>query len=278
MSNYNFITKDPETILSDIIALFQSKAGTTLNDADPERILIDIMAYREVLTKNQMEWLMHQNFVQLAEGLLLDYWGALFGVTRITNETDDAYRARILAANKAVGVGTKAAYKSQILSLTNVADVLLYSKNDDPTLLPGRVRIVPIMKVVDVGTQIAYGEVHDTALEIAVLTAILTDEFGVVGNVFHFSEATPVPIDGTVSVRRAIGFDAATFAANLEFQIARYFGQLSLSYTAEFGIVALTSYLSNAEGLGQVLSLTFDVDALAEGEFYQRGAITVNIE
>lgn len=276
MSSYIFINKDPETILSDIIALFQSKAGTTLNDADPERILIDIMAYREVLTKNQMEWLMHQNFVQLAEGALLDYWGALFGVTRINNETDDAYRARILAANKAIGVGTKAAYKAQILSLSSVADVLLYSKNDDNSLLPGRVRIKPIRKVVN--NTIASGVVHDSALESEILAAILTDDFGVVGNVFLFTAATPVAINGTISVRRSIGFDAATFAANLEFQIARYFGQLSLSYTAEFGIVALTSYLSNAEGLGQVLSLTFDVDALTEGQFYQRGAITVNIE
>lgn len=278
MSEYTFINKDPEAILSDMIALFQQKASVTLNPADPERILIDIMAYREVLTKNQMEWLMHQNFVQLAEGVLLDYWGALFGVIRLTNDDDDAYRARILAANKAVGVGTKAAYKSQILSLSSVADVLLYSKNDDPALLPGRVRIVPIKQVVDELTQIASGVVHDEALEVEILSAILTDEFGVVGNVFQFSAATPVAIDGIITARKAIGFDEPTFAANLEFQIARYFGQLSLSYEAEFGIVELTSYLSNAEGLSQVLSLTFDVPSLAEGEFYQRGVITVNIE
>lgn len=275
---HTFINKDPEAILNDIIAYYQSLAGTTLNPADPERIMIDIMAYREVLTKNQMEWLMRQNFVQLAEGVLLDYWGALFGVVRLTDEDDDAYRARILAANKAVGVGTKAAYKSQILSLATVADVLLYSKNDDDTLLPGRVRIVPIMQVVDDITQIASGEVHNSALETAVLAAILTDEFGVVGNVFHFSPAVPVAIDGVISVRRTIGFDELTFAANLEFQIARYFGQLSLSYEAEFGIVDLTGYLVNADGLSQVLSLTFDVPALAESEFYQRGVITVNIE
>ena len=276
--SYTFINKDPEAILSDIIAYYQSLAGTTLNPADPERIFIDIMAYREVLTKNQMEWLMRQNFVQLAEGVLLDYWGALFGVIRLADEDDDAYRARILAANKAVGVGTKAAYKSQILSLASVADVLLYSKNDDPALLPGRVRIVPIMQVLDETTQIASGEVHNSALETAVLAAILTDEFGVVGNVFQFAAATPVAVDGIITVRKVLGFDEPTLAANLDFQIARYFGQLSLSYGAEFGIVELTSYLSNAEGLSQVLSLTFDVPSLAEGEFYQRGVITVNIE
>jgi hypothetical protein len=276
--SYIFINKDPEAILNDIIAYYQSLSGTTLNDADPERILIDIMAYREVLTKNQMEWLMHQNFVQLAEGVLLDYWGTLFGILRIINETDDLYRERILAANKAVGIGTKAAYKAQILSLATVADVLLYSKNDDNTLLPGRVRIVPIMKVLNEITQIASGEVHNLALEASILQAILSDEFGVIGNVFQFSAAVPVEIDGIISVRRTIGFDEGTFAANLEFQIARYFGQLSLIYDAEFDITVLNSYLANVEGLGQVLSLTFDVDALSEGQFYQRGLITVNIE
>lgn len=278
MSDYTFIDKNPETILSDIIALFQSKTGSTLNDADPERIMIDLMAYREVLTKNQMEWLMHQNFVQLAEGKLLDYWGAIFGVTRLDGEGDDAYRTRILAANKAIGIGTKTAYESQIMSLDTISDVLLFSKNDDDTLTPGRVRIMPIKRVVDPETFLASGAVHDASLEAEILAAILTDEFGVVGNIFLFSPATPVAIDGIISVRKTAGFDEATFADNLEFQIARYFSQLSLSYAGVFGITELNNYLSNAEGLDQVLSLTFDVAVLAEGEFYQRGVITVNIE
>jgi|GEM_PF-2075400 hypothetical protein len=279
MAEIEFIDKDPEQILVDTIAMFQTKAGTVLNDADPERILIDCMAYREVLLRNGMEWLMRQNFVQLAEGSELDWWGQLFGVVRVTDESDDTYRLRILAANKSEGLGTKAAYKSRILSLPEVADVRLYSKNDDPTLLPGRVRIVPIMKITDPITLIASGDMHNEALETTVLAAILTDDFGVVGNVFQFTSAVPVVIDGAVNVRATTGFDPNQLEANIDYQLNRYFGQLSLSFTAEFGITVLTAYLNNAAGLQQVVSLNFpSVPILATGEFYQRGVITINIE
>ncbi len=279
MSEIEFIVKDPEQILDDTIVLYQQKAGVVLPEAAPERIIIDTMAYREVLLRNAMEWLMHQNFVQLAEGTNLDYWGLLFGITRLPGESDDSYRARILAANSTGGLGTKAAYKSRILSLSTVADVLLFSKNDDDTLSPGRVCIIPIRKVTDVETLISSGVVHNSALESEILEAILTDNFGVVGNIFFFAEAIPVAIDGTVNVRGSIGFNEAELLANIEFQLDRYFGQLSLSFAAEFGITALATYLNNAEGLQQIVSLNFpDVPVLATGEFYQRGSITINIE
>jgi hypothetical protein len=278
MSEIVFIEKNPEAVLSDTIALYQQKAGVVLNNADPERILIDCMGYREVLLRNQMEWLMRQNFVQLAVGLSLDNWGQLFGVVRLINESDDEYRTRILAFNKSEGIGTKAAYKARILSLTGVADVLLYSKNDDNSLLPGRVRIVPIQKIID-ADQIEFGIEHNSDLESAILAAISTDEFGVVGNIFNFQTAVPVLVNGVISVRKLNGFDDEIFLSNIEFQLNRYFGQLSLNFGLEFGITQLNSYLVNTAGLQQVVSLTFtDVPVLTEGEFYQRGVISLNIE
>lgn len=279
MADVIFIDKDPEQILVATIALFQTKAGSVLNDADPERILIDCMTYREVLLRNGMEWMMHQNFVQLAEGSSLDYWGGLFGTVRLTDESDDIYRERILVANKSNGLGTKAAYKARILSLPNVADVLLFSKNDEPALLPGRVRIVPIQKITDQVSFISSGVVHSVALETTILTAILTDDFGVIGNMFQFTQAVPILINGSVNVRSVAGFDSMQLQANIDYQLSRYFGQLSLSFTGEFGISGVTTYLNNAEGLQQVVSLNFpNVPVLAGGEFYQRGAITINIE
>ena len=279
MTDITFIDKDPEQIMVDTIVLFQTKAGSVLNDADPERILIDCMTYREVLLRNGMEWMMRQNFVQLAEGTNLDYWGGLFGTVRIVDESDDTYRNRIMEANKAIGLGTKAAYKARILSLPEVADVLLFSKNDEPALLPGRVRLVPIRQITDPDTLIASGAVHDVALETSILEAILTDDFGVIGNMFQFTPAVPVLINGAVNIRMVGGFDPVQLEANIDFQLNRYFGQLSLSFTGEFGITGITTYLNNAEGLQQVVSLNFpNVPVLASGEFYQRGVITINIE
>lgn len=277
MSDIEFIDKDPEQILVDTIDLFQSKAGSVLNDADPERILIDCMAYREVLLRNGMEFMMRQNFVQLAEGQNLDYWGGLFAVVRLVNEDDDTYRQRILEANKGNGLGTKAAYKARILALPDVADILLFSKNDDDTLLPGRVRIIPIKKITT--DFIASGVIHDAALETDIITTITTDDFGVIGNMFQFTQAVPVPIDGSVNVRAVVGFDPVQLLANINYQLNRYFGQLSLSFSAEFGISGITTYLNNAEGLQSIVSLNFpSVPVLATGEFYQRGNVTINIE
>lgn len=278
MADITFIDKDPEQILVDTIALFQEKSGTTLNDADPERILIDCMVYREVLLRNGMEWLMRQNFVQLSEGTALDYWGELFGIARTADEIDNSYRIRILA-NKSLGLGTKAAYRAKILSLSNVADVLLFTKNDEPELLPGHVRLIPIRKVTDPVTLVASGSVHDAALESEILAAIVTDEFGVVGSTFQFSQAVPVAIGGTINIRSVVGYDPVQLASNIDYQLSRYFGQLSLSFAAEFGLTGISNYLLNAEGLQQIVNLNFDnVPVLATGQFYQRGLINVNIE
>ena len=63
MSEIQFITNDPETILAETIATYQQAAGEVLNPADPERILIDAMAYRESILRARMEFLMRQNFV-----------------------------------------------------------------------------------------------------------------------------------------------------------------------------------------------------------------------
>jgi hypothetical protein len=279
MEEITFIDKDPEQILNDTIALYQTKSGAILNSADPERILIDCMGYREVLLRNGMEWLMRQNFVQLAEGSKLDYWGGLFGIDREDNETDENYRVRILETNKSEGTGTKAAYKSRMLSLSGVADVLIYTKNDDETLFPGTVRMIPIQRIIDPETLISSGVVHNAALESEIMAAILSDEFGVVGNVFLFADAVPVAINGTINVRAITGFDQEVLMSNINYQLDRYFGQLSLSFDSEFGISGVNTYLNNAEGLQQVTAINFpDVPVLSTREFYQKGDVTINIE
>lgn len=277
MSEVTFIDKDPEQILIDTIDLYQQNAGQLLNEADPERLMIDCIAFREVLLRNGMEYLMRQNFIQFANGQFLDLWGLTFGVTRIPDESDDNFRIRIISVNSAGGIGTKAAYKSRILSIPAVADVLLFTKNDDNSLFPGTVRLIPIQKLTETG--ISRGEVHNSELESEILSAILAPEFGVVGNVFVFKSAVPVNVDGTINVRAVSDFNHAELAVNINYQLNRYFGELSLSFMGEFGTTQLNSYLNNASGLQQVISLNFpEVPVLETGQFYQRGIISVNIE
>ena len=68
MADINFISKDAEQILADTLSEYQRQAGTKLNPADAETIVIDCMAYREIILRGEMEKLMRQNFVQFATG------------------------------------------------------------------------------------------------------------------------------------------------------------------------------------------------------------------
>ena len=54
MAEKQFIPNDPEQILSDIIASYQRNAGAKLNPADPERLLVDCMGYREMILRGNM--------------------------------------------------------------------------------------------------------------------------------------------------------------------------------------------------------------------------------
>ena len=74
---------DPNLILNDMIASFQSLAGRTLYPAQVERLLIDLYAYRESLVRNAIQYAAMQCLVAFAAYPMLDYLGQLLGVTRL---------------------------------------------------------------------------------------------------------------------------------------------------------------------------------------------------
>lgn len=74
---------DPTLVLNDMVASFQSLAGRTLYPAQVERLLIDLFAYRESLTRNQIQGAALQCLVAFATYPMLDYLGGLLGVTRL---------------------------------------------------------------------------------------------------------------------------------------------------------------------------------------------------
>ena len=133
MADKQFIQNDPEQILADTIATYQQNTGIRLNTADPERMLINCMAYREMILRGNMEYLMRQNFVQYASSDNLDDWGELFGVIRLDGESDDNYRQRILSSTKGT-IGTLEAHRQRILATPGVCDIRIFRKSDDNTL------------------------------------------------------------------------------------------------------------------------------------------------
>src|SRR5579871_60984 len=74
---------DPNKILADMVALFESLAGRTLQPAQVERLLINLYAYRESLVRNAIQYAASQNLLAFASFPMIDYLGQLLGVTKL---------------------------------------------------------------------------------------------------------------------------------------------------------------------------------------------------
>lgn len=79
----NFIARDPQAITAEIIADYELLSGKTLYPAQVERLLIDVIAYRETLLRVGIQEAAKQNLVAFARAPMLDYLGELVGVTRL---------------------------------------------------------------------------------------------------------------------------------------------------------------------------------------------------
>ncbi|OHX10249.1 baseplate protein [Chromobacterium sphagni] len=79
----NFIARDPDAITTEIIAQYEQLSGKTLYPAQVERLLIDVIAYRESLVRIGIQEAAKQNLVAYARAPMLDYLGQLVGVTRL---------------------------------------------------------------------------------------------------------------------------------------------------------------------------------------------------
>ena len=77
----NFIDRDPIAITNEWIALYQEKTGKTLQDAQIERILIDVGSYRETLLRIKIQVIAESNLLNYATLDVLKHIGILVGVT-----------------------------------------------------------------------------------------------------------------------------------------------------------------------------------------------------
>lgn len=276
MADIQFIKNDPEQILADTVSEYQRLAGAKLNPADAEMILIDCMAYREVILRGSMEEIMRQNFVQYATGVNLDNWGALWGINREKGETDDEYRVRILAVAKGT-IGTKAAYFARIMAVSGVSDILIIQKVDDNTLPPGVIKLIPLMRQIS-ERMIEHGTVHDEDLKRRIMESITMADFGIIGPVFIFQEAVPVAVNGIIDVRGVLGFSVELLRQNIALKVEEYFGELSKKFDSSFGEFDLERKVLEAEGVLKVTRISFpNVPTIGTGEFYTEGEILINI-
>src|SRR5260370_18366081 len=77
---------DPNNILADMIAEFESASGRILQPAQVERLLINLYAYRESLVRNAIQFAAEQNLLAFASFPMIDYLGQLLSVSRLPSQ------------------------------------------------------------------------------------------------------------------------------------------------------------------------------------------------
>ena len=179
-----------ETIFSELQTEFQSRYPdySALLASDPAIKLLEVAAYREVLLRNRINAAAKASLLAFATGSDLDHLVAFYGVTRLTDETDEALRLR--TRQRIIGfanAGGAAHYRYWALSGSpDVADVEV----DSPE--PGRVRISVLAK----------GEeetVPDAVLE-AVRAVVLRDDIRVLTDTVEVVAAELIPVTVTARI------------------------------------------------------------------------------
>jgi len=79
----SFIMRDPVQITNELVSMYESMTGKTLQPAQVERIIIDLIAYRETLIRIAIQEAAKQNLVDFATFPMLDHLGAFYGAARL---------------------------------------------------------------------------------------------------------------------------------------------------------------------------------------------------
>lgn len=107
----SFITRDPAAIVAEMVASYEATTGKILQPAQVERVLIDLIAYRENLIRIGIQEAAKQNLVEYAIFPMIDYLGELVGVARLVAQsarcTIRFYLTAAQAFNVTVPAGTR---------------------------------------------------------------------------------------------------------------------------------------------------------------------------
>ncbi|MGI2326175.1 MULTISPECIES: baseplate assembly protein [unclassified Methylococcus] len=79
----DFIDRDGQAVTQALIAGWEQMTGKTLYPAQVERLLIDLIAYRETLARIGIQEAAKLNLVNFSRAPMLDYLGELVGVSRL---------------------------------------------------------------------------------------------------------------------------------------------------------------------------------------------------
>ncbi len=86
----SFVVRDPEAVTAAMVAQYEELTGKTLYPAQVERILVDVISYRESLIREAIQDAAKLNLVRYSRAPLLDYLGENVGVPRLAAKSAQA--------------------------------------------------------------------------------------------------------------------------------------------------------------------------------------------
>ncbi|WP_179228610.1 baseplate assembly protein [Leptolyngbya ohadii] len=124
LSRPNFINRSPDTVEAEIIALWEAIAQKPLFPAQAERLLLNLITYREALLRMGIQYAAEQNLVNYATGTNLDQLGELVATPRLaaaaaTTTLQFTKLANFLNSSVVVPSGTLITTASGIVFSTN---------------------------------------------------------------------------------------------------------------------------------------------------------------
>lgn len=125
----SFIECDPAKVEAELVAMYEAMTDKTLQPAQPERLFINLIAYRESLLRVQIQAAAVKNLVRFSSGQMLDELGLLVGCQRLQEQpartTLRVTLAAVLGIDYIVPAGTQRGTKDGLWSFaTSVALVI----------------------------------------------------------------------------------------------------------------------------------------------------------
>ncbi len=127
----DFISRDPAGITAEMVAQYERLTGKTLQPAQVERLLIDVLAYRESLVRIGIQEAAKKNLLAFAQAPMIDYLGELVGVTRLPPKAAPTILRFSLPSSQAsdlvIEAGTRADGGDGAVTFATNADAVLPS-------------------------------------------------------------------------------------------------------------------------------------------------------
>lgn len=125
----SFIDRDADAITQAMVAAFEAATGRTLFPAQPERVEVDMVAYREMLLRVGIQEAALLNLLAYTRAPVLDHKAAFFGVTRLAAQPARTTVRFSLATARAdatiIPAGTQVASKDNAVKYATTAEVLI---------------------------------------------------------------------------------------------------------------------------------------------------------